>query len=74
MLHCAVDAEQHMIFDCEAFRGLRLDPDVAAARQAADGSVRHFVVNPKVDVVCSFISSAMELVDAQTFTGAEQPC
>jgi hypothetical protein len=32
-----------------------------------------FVENPTVGVVCSFIPADMEIVHAQTFTGAEQP-
>jgi hypothetical protein len=82
-LRCAVDDEQHMIFDCELFEQLRNEvvefvpgstsftPGVRTILDRANGCVRAFMESDPMTVL-RFISRCMDILDEIHTAGSRQ--
>jgi hypothetical protein len=60
-LPCAVDDEHHMIFDCTAFSGTRLEvPGVVSLLMQCEGTVRSFMSSGDTVTVLNFVAKCMD--------------
>ena len=67
-LECKVDDEQHMLFECEAFAGERVD--IEKELQSVDGRVKNLFAGGGSCDVLRFVSFCMKVVDKRAKPGS----